>query len=407
MADPTAVLRSFLLSHKLDESVVNFITASCSRGLGCESISDFAGYWTDNTADFYGDILAHIDAFKDKNNPSKIQLSRLRIAWQQAAGATGKAQPPSISDPEAPLSPEEAKAQETAWQSAGGFRFHPDEDPAANLKSRVCREFARRCRTVDDLSRMRSSSNTPAITPETRKQLGDISIIVAGGSAQLPALPLSSLMEVTRAHQIMANLWSVTGTAKVTSKLEPTKQITEAPYDVDLRCHTFFKSKMTEHPAYMTNNAAEVIRWALDRDQRTRSQAAIFYNLEGYSWGEALCKAQEILGVVWTVTEDAKVVLPCPPSHPSHPPPGYPAQRRSNSSSSSKPEFCKAWNTPQGCTQRQRDCPHDAEHKCSFLVQGEPCLKWTHNAVAHARWESEERRKSAQEYRKRSKKSFR
>ena len=68
MADPTAVLRSFLLSRKLDESVVNFITASCSRGLGCESISDFAGYWTDNTADFYGDILAHADAFKDKNN---------------------------------------------------------------------------------------------------------------------------------------------------------------------------------------------------------------------------------------------------------------------------------------------------------------------------------------------------
>ncbi len=91
MADPTGVFRSFLPSHKLVVSVVIFVTASCSSGLGCERISDFAGYWTDSTADFHGDILAHLDGFKDKGNPAKIQLSRLRIAWQQAAGAAGKA----------------------------------------------------------------------------------------------------------------------------------------------------------------------------------------------------------------------------------------------------------------------------------------------------------------------------
>ena len=130
MADPAGVLRSFLLSHKLDDSVINFVLADCSSRLGCESISDFAGYWTDSKADFQGDILAHLDSFKDRGNPAKIQLSRLRIAWHQAAGKAGKAQTPPLADPEAPLSPEESKAQEMAWQSAGGFRFHPDEDPA-------------------------------------------------------------------------------------------------------------------------------------------------------------------------------------------------------------------------------------------------------------------------------------
>ena len=102
MADPAGVLRSFLLSHKLDDSVINFVLADCSSRLGCESISDFAGYWTDSKADFHGDILAHLDSFKDKGNPSKIQLSRLRIAWQQAAGEAGKAQTPPLADPEAP-----------------------------------------------------------------------------------------------------------------------------------------------------------------------------------------------------------------------------------------------------------------------------------------------------------------
>ena len=76
---------------------------------------------------------------------------------------------------------------------------------------------------------MRSSSKSLARTPETRKQLYDVSILVAGGSEQRSALQLLSLTEVTRAHQIMANLWSATGTAKVTSKLEPTKNHHRGP----------------------------------------------------------------------------------------------------------------------------------------------------------------------------------
>ena len=70
-ADPTAVLRSFLPSHKLAKAVIIFITASCSRGLGCESISDCAGHATNNTDGFYEDILSHIGAFKGMGNPSK------------------------------------------------------------------------------------------------------------------------------------------------------------------------------------------------------------------------------------------------------------------------------------------------------------------------------------------------
>ena len=61
-ADPTAARRSSLLSHKLVKAVAIFITASCSRGLGGGSISDFMDYWTDNTVYFHGDILSHIDA---------------------------------------------------------------------------------------------------------------------------------------------------------------------------------------------------------------------------------------------------------------------------------------------------------------------------------------------------------
>ena len=80
MADPTAPLRFLLLSYMLRGPVVNFTTANCSRGLGRESISDFAGYWTNHTADLSWDIFVHTNAFKDKINPSKAQPSRWRIA---------------------------------------------------------------------------------------------------------------------------------------------------------------------------------------------------------------------------------------------------------------------------------------------------------------------------------------
>ena len=121
----------------------------------------------------------------------------------------------------------------------------------------------------------------------------------------MPVLPLVSLIEVARSHQILRNLWSVTGTAEVISKLDPPKQVVEAPYDIDLRHHAFFESKMTEHPAYKRGQIAEVIRWALDKDHRTRSQTMTLGNEEGYTWGKALDRSQKPLAVLRTVTEDS------------------------------------------------------------------------------------------------------
>ena len=123
--------------------------------------------------------------------------------------------------------------------------------------------------------------------------------------------------------------------------------------------------------------------------------------------GEALGQAQEIPMALWTVTEDSKAILPDTPSYHDHPPPEYPAQRRSAPSSSSEPEIRKSWNTPQGGTQKQHDYQHVAERRCSFLKKGEPCLKWDHNAITHARWVADERRNSSQMTRGRSMKSFR
>ena len=195
-------LRAFLTGHRLHAEV--------GSGLGCESFSDFAGYWSAASQDFEADILNHLPTFKGGGGGARIQLSRLQIAWGQAGGEMAKAQVPGPTDLESPPRTEESQAQQQGWTNASGLQFHPDEDPAQHLKNRVFREFTRRRRTVDELAKMRAASNTPAVSPETRKQVGDVAIVLTGsGSAQLPPLPLTSVMEVTRAHQIMINLWSV------------------------------------------------------------------------------------------------------------------------------------------------------------------------------------------------------
>ena len=47
MADNSAAtLVAFLQGHKLEQTVIIFILADVSIGLGCESVSDFSGYFT-------------------------------------------------------------------------------------------------------------------------------------------------------------------------------------------------------------------------------------------------------------------------------------------------------------------------------------------------------------------------
>ena len=99
---------------------------------------------------------------------------------------------------EAPLSEGEAKAQQKMWMDSGGFSF-PSVEPAQHLINRCWREFQKRNRSLDELVRMRSAQSTPAIDPETRKQFGDMSIILGGGSKQVPNIQIDSVLHFFRA----------------------------------------------------------------------------------------------------------------------------------------------------------------------------------------------------------------
>ena len=77
------VLKQFLVARTLHTSVVKFVTSQ--EGLGCESLADFAGYWTSLEDSLRQDVITHLATELGDDKVQKLQLSRLRIAWQQAA----------------------------------------------------------------------------------------------------------------------------------------------------------------------------------------------------------------------------------------------------------------------------------------------------------------------------------
>ena len=228
-----ATLVAFLQGHRLDQTVIHFILADASIGLGCKSVSDFAGCFTQSDGDFKETILQHLEAFKGGGNESKIQLSRLRVAWAAAVAATNqasKSQPPAAS-PESPLPQEEARAHAAVRSEAGGFSFFPSSvEPAAHLVSEACSEFTKQQKGLDELPRMESAENTPAIDPDLWRQLVDF------------AYGLS--VQFCSAHKLLTNLWTMTDTQQVTSEEDPSVQALEAPYEDSRRYYTFVEAKI-------------------------------------------------------------------------------------------------------------------------------------------------------------------
>ena len=115
MADSASVLRSFLQGHKLHSEVIAYILEDSAKGLGCESVGDYAGYWAQSDCDFTSTVLTHVGQFKDGTSAARIQLSRLRVAWQHAILESSKTPTVQPTDPDLPLSTEEAAVQQNAW----------------------------------------------------------------------------------------------------------------------------------------------------------------------------------------------------------------------------------------------------------------------------------------------------
>ena len=394
MADSKVALTAFLTRFSVHAELQAKITGKVEDGgLGCESVADFAGYFTsrDYESGCQTDILDGTKFSKDR-----IALSRLRIAWSKSGETVSSAASPSTgssADLEAPLEEGARESQENDFKAAYGLVLEPEDTPSDALFNRSFREFRRKHKTIEDLSRVRSIAEVgPNTAPDRTERMGNLEIIVhRGRQSQREFRTVQQLMQ---AHLIMANSWMLNGTAMRPSKLVPGTMVRDFSLQDRDSLSSFMRTKSREH----LGTEAQKIHFLLQRDQQTRLKARHLYNSEGWPWGEALKKVREQdLAVLWTVGQSA--VLPTmtaeagdqpllsPVKSPGAPPRLTPRSDVVASDSLTSDDCCPDWNKNQ-CSAKQKLCPHQLKHVCNFMVDGpngkQICGKWQHTAASHA-----------------------
>eukprot|EP00438_Fugacium_kawagutii_P015702 Skav235325 [mRNA] locus=scaffold520:574363:575256:+ [translate_table: standard] len=263
------------------------------RHLGCESVADFVGLYTE--ADYeesLKEVLQQTAEFKT----DRIQLSRLRVAWARAKQDLSSTSSPGGQDDnlEATLPPEVRQRQEDVFFAKYGLRFPPDLLPAASLFARHFREFRRHHKELDDLARVKCAAEASSAPATEVKQLGDFRVVL---KAESPAVSFKDLISLLRAHEILLNSLAMAGTAERDSKILPGTKVSEFSMSDNFAYRTFAAERLRRSPG----TVAKAIQWFLDRDKQTRLAGISLY-AEDWPLGEALKVAYESkTAVLWQV----------------------------------------------------------------------------------------------------------
>ena len=137
-----------------------------------------------------------------------------------------------------------------------------------------------------------------------------------------------------------------------------------------LAYHTFVTDRFRAHPGPL----AAAITWALDRDKQTR-QAAASLQSEGYPMSEALQVAvEQKTAVLWQIIDgDGPPTKRLKTVHGEQVDP-------STQQPLTEHNVCHKWNVAK----RQRDCPVQKFHRCSFRMEnGQFCGAWQHSKAKH------------------------
>ncbi|CAE8635341.1 unnamed protein product, partial [Polarella glacialis] len=358
--------KNFLKEAMLEPEIITYMI----NDAGMKAIADFAGYFgvDDHEAGVKADILQKT-SFAD----NRIQLSRLRVACLNAREATKTAASSktgaAAEEWEATLDPAVREAQEAEFTAAYRIAFPPETSPAEHIYNRIYREFKRGNKHCEDLTRMRSAADVAAVLPQSlRKDLGGVSLAM---------------------NESMMALLSVRG----------------ADFAECFAYHEFVFAHVMAHLSLHKGNHSEAIQWFMRRDRQTRLAARQMYNEQKRPWGEALRRAREVnMAVLWTVagSENPGAVMTGSasgsqegwreresaagsPRTAAKRTRGADASMGSPQSAVTVKDCCPDWNGKKGCAPRQKNCPLNKRHVCSFQeADGSVCGIWQRNASGHA-----------------------
>ena len=387
--EETSRLTNLLVKEaRVHPEVVKYITDPRPGGLGHESVSDFASHFTssDYAEGVQTEILNHVEPHKE----DKLQRNRLRTAWElaQAAFKEALAKRPLQDDGDwdLPLDPEVQQKQEAIATKYYHLKFESSVSPGAALFGRCFREFSRRQLSAYPLVKVKSAAQTSNVIARVKRRRIAEGVELTSNECEVPPDNVFvEVIQVLHALQILVNCWGMTGTAMLDSKANPGSKVPDGDLTEGLAYHAFVMEKALEHPGPVE----QTVDWLLTRDHQTRTKACSL-SQDKWPFGEALRVAREThLAVLWTCgnvgvsnqePQSSAVISSDIPNQP-------PSRNASSGPNTFKPpqqtpfrfdQLCKEFNSPAGCSVKQRDCPNKKKHACSQYVGKELCLAWQH-----------------------------
>ena len=384
--DKTRLFKKFLDDHGLDPQVFEF----CTGTLLMSSVSDFSGYWTESE---YGegtktDLLQKIPKW-DHPSPDdmfkKVQLSRLRVAWQSASKLVQTAQPGSSGaahlDLDHPLDQEEQKDNDDRFVNTYSLTLDPEDKPAKSMQGRFRREFTKR-QQMSFFPLNKASSDAVPVTPARKEdKLSEKHTLVTALSSDPAPKHLNTVLDLLFAVQMLVHAMAIAGLDLVDSKTSAGKKVRQCSLTQAYWYRSFIWTHVRQHPRVQSQPTL-VIKWVCERDRQTRLKAQQLFE-QGWPFGEALQHVCETsMSVLWTVGNEAGASSPVPVVQLATQEEKGRLADRPPKRDMSQVALCTDWNASR-CTIKQKDCPHELRHACNFKAPGsnKECGDWRHKAT--------------------------
>jgi len=324
MADEKQKLTIIFNAARLDATII----AHMMDVLQLQSVTDYVNYvehakYESELQVFILDTLPKIDGQPHPLTSSRIQLTRLRTAWEQAFSAHEKKKKRrlegTVEDQEESLDEMTRSDLLNAFIALHSLSPSMHLMPSDSLLGRVYREFERGTMTMMPVKKAISLYLASLPCEQQLIEVGQ-GVQLNIGKADLP--PIRKIARYYFGLRILANAKAITGCHRVESKLEANKHIVFAAFQPNLDYADYWLRKASAF------NMAEsvVLDWAKARDEETRAKEVELVR-GGWPQGEAILKALQVTEISWTVgptgnnseppPEKILAVLPLPRRNPA------------------------------------------------------------------------------------------
>ena len=296
-------------------------------------------------------------------------------------------------DMEKDIGETEKKRLKETWNKTHDWLPDPSVRAAPHLRNRVFREFHAEAMTLHAVEKAVTLEDAKAPAEKVEVPISEASDARMSFQFVKPQRKqITTPLAYIAALRVITGIYAFCGSHKAASKRHPGRTVRFFPFGVGLAYCDQLMTKITK----IRLKEEDKLYWLRIRDEATRSGMVRMVN-DGWPAGEALEKAYEDEASFWRMKDDNVVAAPMEDDEKTRGSHSGKRTRSRNPKSAinaklpaqvtidkNKVKWCGAYNSPKGCTRREKDCPQRGRHGCNIQVaKGWACGDRNHSALDH------------------------